>query len=448
MTTTMRPARPTPGRARDYHFPKVERGTLSNGIRLVVAPVRRLPIVTVLVITDAGALWDAPGKEGTAQLTARLLLEGAGIFDAVELTEEFERIGATAESGADWDAGVLSVTATASHVEKVFALVSDVSRRPQFRIREVERLKGERLSDIIQQLAEPRGLADESFEKALYADSARYSTSLGGSEASVKAVSMDDVIALHRARYAPSTTTIVVVGDTDGEAARKLAERHFGDWKHTPAGVIAKPDKAARDHRATHLIPKTAAPQSELRIGQVAMPRNNPDYFDIVVMNAILGGLFNSRINLNLREAHAFTYGAFSSYDWRKFSGPFVVSTAVKTEVTAPAITEVFHEITRMRSENVPASELQLATSYLDGVFPIRYETTSAVAAALANQVIYGLPESYFDDYRGHIRAVTAEGVRRAAEKHLDPDRMQVVVVGDPSVAEPLAKLGIGDFIR
>jgi zinc protease len=447
MSTAMRAPRPTPGPARAYHFPHVGRDTLANGVRLVVAPIRRLPIVTLLVITDAGALWDAPGKEGTAQLAARLLLEGAGDFEAVELTERFEKIGATAESGADWDAGVVSVTATASHLEHVFSLVSTVIRRPQFRVREVERLKSERLSDIIQLRAEPRGLADESFEAAVYAPSARYSRSLGGTENTVRGISVEDIFSLHQARYAPSTTTLVVAGDTDPETARTLADRFFGDWSQKPAGTPATADTAARDHRAIHLIEKAAAPQSELRIGQVALPRNNANYFDIVVMNAILGGLFNSRINLNLREAHAFTYGAFSSFDWRKFSGPFVVSTAVKTEVTAPAVVEVFREIDRMRNEPVPEAELQLATSYLDGVFPIRYETTAAVAAALANQIIYGLPESYFDDYRTRIRAVTADGVRRAAQTHLDPAAMQVVVVGDPSTAESLSKLGLGEFV-
>ena len=164
-------------------------------------------------------------------------------------------------------------------------------------------------------------------------------------------------------------------------------------------------------------------------------------------MNAILGGLFNSRINLNLREAHAYTYGAFSAFDWRRDAGPFVVSTAVRTDVTAAAITEVAAEIERMRREAVPQQELTLATSYLDGVFPIRYETTAAVAGALANQIIYGLPDDYFDTYRSHIARVTADSVQAAARKHLDPSRMQVVVVGDPSIADALKALGHGEFI-
>jgi zinc protease len=227
-----------------------------------------------------------------------------------------------------------------------------------------------------------------------------------------------------------------------------LATRHLDDW--TGASPAKRPavDMQARATRATHLVMKDDAAQTELRIGHVGAPRLHPDYFDIVVMNAILGGLFNSRINLNLREAHAYTYGAFSAFDWRRGTGPFVVSTAVKSEATADSIREILVETERIRSQPVPAEELSLATSYLDGVFPIRYETTAAVAGALANQVIYGLPDDYFDTYRTRIRGVTAESVRGAAQRHLDPSRLQAVVVGDPAVVrQPLEDLGFGPMI-
>jgi zinc protease len=162
-------------------------------------------------------------------------------------------------------------------------------------------------------------------------------------------------------------------------------------------------------------------------------------------MNAVLGGLFSSRINLNLREAHGYTYGAFSGFDWRRGAGPFVVDTAVKTAVTDAAAREILNEIERMRAAEVRPEELSLATSYLDGVFPIRYETTDAIAAALANLIIYGLPDDYFDRYREHVRAVTAADVLAAARAHLHPDRVQIVAVGDPAVVRgPLAALGVG----
>jgi predicted Zn-dependent peptidase len=177
----------------------------------------------------------------------------------------------------------------------------------------------------------------------------------------------------------------------------------------------------------------------------VGLPRAHPDYFSVVVMNAVLGGLFSSRINLNLREAHAYTYGAHSGFDWRRAAGPFAVSTAVKTEVTSAALREILLEIDRMRATEVSQDELELATKYLAGVFPIRYETTDAVAGALAMAAVFGLDAGYFSAYRQHILAVTTADVLAAARSYLHPEQMQVLAVGDAiAIADPLAALGLG----
>jgi zinc protease len=174
----------------------------------------------------------------------------------------------------------------------------------------------------------------------------------------------------------------------------------------------------------------------------------HPEYFSIVVMNAILGGLFSSRINLNLREAHAYTYGAFSSFDWRRAAGPFIVSTAVRSDVTDAAVREILLEIDKLRESGVTDAELTLATSYLDGVFPIRFESTTAIANALASLVSYGLPDDYFDTYRSKVRSVTADHVLEAARAHLRPDELQIVAVGDPAaIREPLEQLKVGSVL-
>jgi zinc protease len=164
-------------------------------------------------------------------------------------------------------------------------------------------------------------------------------------------------------------------------------------------------------------------------------------------MNAVLGGLFSSRINLNLREAHGYTYGASSYFDWRRQSGPFVISTAVQSEVTAAAISETLKEIDGMREREISEDELTLATSYLEGVFPIRYETTSAIAGALANMVTFGLPEDYYDTYRQKIAAVTTGDVLEAARKYVRPEELQVVVVGNPDlIREGIEALPVGSL--
>jgi zinc protease len=439
--------RPEPGEPRPYHFPDFERRSLSNGLRLVIAPVHKLPIVTLLAIIDAGAVADPADQDGIALLTARLLTEGTARLDGAQLSERMERLGASFDAHADWDVAIARVTAMTDHASEALGILAEVLRSPAFPEREVERLKAERTAEILQQRAEPRGLADEGFSRVVYATGSRYALPDGGRAKSVQAMTADDVRAYYESRYRPGGVTLVIVGDIGADAAERMAERALVDWKGeapAPAGTI---DAPASSERLIHLIPKADAPQSELRVGHPGVSRSHPDYFPLVVMNAILGGLFSSRINLNLREEHGYTYGAFSGFAWRRQAGPFLIETAVKSEVTDAAVREILHEVERMRSTDVTPEELSLATSYLGGVFPIRYESTDAIASALAGSIVHGLPDDWFDAYRTRIASVTASDVRRVAEAHLRPDQMQVVCVGDASVVrEPLAALGVGEI--
>ena len=439
------PARPAPGAPRPYHFPSFERRALPNGLSLLVAPVHKLPVVTVVAVVDAGAVCDPAAKEGVAQLTARAMLEGAAGVGGAELVERFERLGTALDASADWDGAIFRLNVMSSRLQEALSLFGGVLTTPDFPEGEVERLRAERLAEILQQRAEPRGLADEMLDRFVYAEESRYAKPEGGSEASVKGLTRGDLQRFYMERYAPASTTLVVAGDVTTDDAERLAAEALGGWTGPQPPRVAAVDRAARPVRAVHVVSKADAPQSELRVGQVGLPRLHPDFFPAVVMNALLGGLFSSRINLNLREAHAYTYGAHSEFAWRRQAGPWLVATAVKSDVTADAAREVMHEIDRVRGEPVSADELSLATSYLDGVFPIRYETAGAIAAALANLVIYGLPEDYFDRYRERVRSVTAEQVQAAARQYLSPEAMQLVIVGDPAVVRPaMEALGVG----
>ena len=196
-----------------------------------------------------------------------------------------------------------------------------------------------------------------------------------------------------------------------------------------------------------HFVPKADAAQSEIRIGHTGPARNHPDYYALTVLNAILGGLFGSRINLNLREAHGYTYGAFSGFAWRREGSAFCVSTAVRSDATASALKEIRSEITRIQEEPVSASELSLALEHLEGVFPLRFETTEALAAALTTQRNFGLSEAYFDEYRNQIRGVSIDDVQRAAQVHLRPDDLRTVIVGNPALREELTALTSGEVV-
>lgn len=436
--------RPSPAAVRPYQFPRVERYSLGNGLKLLVVPMHRLPIVTVMALVDVGASADPRGDEGLAALTARTLDEGSGGLDGAELTERFESLGTSFEASADWDSTVARVTVTPQRLDAAVSLFAQVLRDPSFPPSDVERKRDERIDDLAQALAEPRGLADMRFTGLLYAG-ARYGIPAGGNATSVARLRPEHLRAFHAAHYGPRTTTLLVVGDLDVEAARRLAETHFGDWQGTavPATDV-RADVAAAGRRAV-IVHKPDAPQTELRIGHVGIPRGHPDHLEVVVMNAILGGLFSSRINLNLREKHAFTYGASSGYDWRRGAGPFVVSTAVKTEVTARAVEEIQREIAAMRAAPPTPDELSLATDYLAGVFPIRFESTAAVAGALAGAVVHGLGDEWFREYRDRVQAVTREDVHRVAQAHLDPERLLLLAVGDASAIEaPLRALESG----
>jgi zinc protease len=445
LTATAARPRPLPTAPRAYAFPRFERRALTNGLQLVIAPVSKLPMATVLALVDAGAVADPPGQEGLALLTAHALAEGAGGRDGAALAEYAERLGTAIDASADWDAALVRLTVLTARLPDAIALLGDVLMAPELPEREVERLKAERLAELLQLRAEPRGLADETLDRVVYAPSARYAWPAGGTETSVPALFRSDVAAFYGRRYHPGAVTLVVAGDVDPAAVERLAETALGRWRGVPQGEIPAPDWAAAAGHQIHLVAKPGAPQSELRLGHVGLPRAHPDYFRVLVMNAILGGLFSSRINLNLREAHGYTYGARSTFDWRRWSGPFSIDTAVQREVTDAAVREILHEIDRMRDTEVPATELSLATSYLDGVFPIRYETTAAIATALANLVLYGLPPDYYDGYRAAVREITAGEVLAAARTHLHPERLQIVVVGDvPAVRASLERLAFG----
>jgi len=439
--------RPAPGPAREYHFPRFERRRLPNGLRLIVATVAKLPVVTVLMVTEAGAVSEPRGDEGVAELAARALLEGSAGRSGIEITERLERLGASIEVSAGWDVSIASATVLKTKLGEAFRLFAQVIGEPVFPEREIERLKSERLAELLQTRTEPRTLASDMFSRFLYESESRYALPEGGSEATVSTISRAKILKFYENRFQAGGTTIVFAGDVTADQAEDLVNRTLGGWSRSTPDPVSPLVGAARSDRAIHIIAKDDAPQSELRVGHIGIPRAHPDFYDALVMNAVLGGLFSSRINLNLRETHGYTYGASSMFDWRRHAGPFVVSTAVHSDVTDAAVREILLEIDRIRTDAIPEDELTLATSFLEGVFPIKYETTSAIAHALANLVIYDLPDDYFEAYRRRISEITPARVLGVARRHLLPEQLQVVVVGDPSaIQQPLERLRSGSI--
>lgn len=443
----MTATRPVPSTPRDFEFPHFERSALPNGMKIIVAPSHRLPVVTAILVMDGGAMSEAVSTEGASDIVVRALLEGSRDKTSDELVMSLERLGTSISSSADWESTILKITVLSPNLEEAMCLMGETVMQPRFEEQAVRRIRAERLSEIIQTRSEPRILADEMFSAKLYDASSRYSVPVAGTEASVAALEAEHVREYHARMYQPGMATLILVGDITSENAGKIVARVFKDWAGTPShsqsqGLVRRSDLSER----IHVIGRSGAQQSELRMGHLGVPRSAPDYFPIVVMNAVLGGLFSSRINLNLREVHGYTYGASSYFDWRRGVGPFVVSSAVQSEATGAAITEVLNEVRQIRDDEISDDELTLATSYLAGVFPIRYETTEAVASGLASLVIFNLPDKYFSSYRENILSVTSAQVREAAQKYLRPDAIDIVVVGSPELVEPqLRALGLGE---
>lgn len=437
--------RPMPGPTRPYAFPHTERHVLGNGLVVHVTRLERLPVATALLMSDAGAECDAVEGAGVAALTADALAEGTQRRDAVALTDAFERLGGVLATGVSWTYAECSTTVLASRLPDALQLLAEVACEPAFPEGEVRRLREERLAELLQQRTEPRGLADDMFARFTFARESRYACAEGGDEQTVGGITRESLVAHHARFIVPGRSALIVAGDVDATQVVQLAESAFGGWRVAGAQPPEIAVAPAHGTRGVHLVAKADAPQSELRIGHLSVPRTHPDFHALAVMNAILGGLFNSRINLNLRERNAYTYGAFSSFDWRRRASAFEASTAVRSDVTAAATREILDEIDRMRSERVSVSELSLAVDYLTGVFPIRFETTAAIADALAMREGFGLPADYYDTYRTRIAAVSADDVLRVAQAHLDPARLQVVAVGDPAaVRESMAALDVG----
>ena len=398
-----------------------------------------------MAVTDSGSTSDPEKREGTASLTAKLLVEGTGQRSGSELADKLEGLGTALDTGADWDSSIARITFLSEQLDDVIEILGEVILGPTFPERELQRLKSERIADLLQIESEPRALADEAFEAFLYSPESRFAIPGGGSKQTVGEIDRTDIANFYAGAYTPGATTFIAAGDVSFDQVREKLSRRFANWGERGSERVMRGNTFAASRRRLRIVDRPGAPQSELRVGHAGIPRKHPDFFPTLVMNAVLGGLFGSRINLNLREAHGYTYGASSYFDWRKDTGPFVISTAVQTEVTAAALKEILLEIDRMRETAASASELSLARDYLDGVFPIRYETTTAVAAALANMAIYDLPPNYFDMYRANIQAISAEQVLEAARTHLKPEKLQTLIVGDASVIrDSVGELNLG----
>ncbi len=439
--------RPTPGLPRPYEFPTVSTEQLGNGLSVLVADLPGRPLASASVVLPVGAVDEADDEGGAAVLAARALTEGTERYDAVALTEASERLGASLHAEAGWDATTVSVDVPSARLRPALELLGEVLLHPTFPASEVERLRDERLNDLLQAQADPRRRADEAFIDTIYAPEAPYHRPSGGTRETVETLDAGVLRRAYSRTTDPSRATLVVAGDLGGQDVVAMARDLFETWAapdHPRRGGPIVDTEAAAGRRI-RVVHRPGAVQTEIRIGHPGVPRRIPDFHAVSVMSAILGGLFNSRLNMQLREAKGYTYGASAGYDLRRGAGPFSARAAVNTEVTVPAVLDTMAELERMRDAPVEARELAAARDFLVGVFPLRFETPGAVAGALSGLAVHGLPLEELIGYRARIEAVEIDDVSAAARAHIRLDRAAIVLVGDADAfAADLESAGLG----
>jgi predicted Zn-dependent peptidase len=435
---------PTPGPTRLARFPAIEKSTLANGLRVWTIHHPSVAVVTAMLMIRCGAADDPSGKEGLAALTLDMMDEGSDARSAIEIHEALARLGAQLDSDIGADAAVLTITTLSRFTAPVLTLLADIAARPSLREEDFERVRQLRQHRLKQLRDMPGVVADRAFVRLLYGQHPYGHTPLG-SEQALAALTIDEVRAFHQTMMRPADATLVVAGDCRHAEVSRLAEAAFEGWHGAPPGAESAASPATAAPRL-NVIPRAGAPQSELRIGHVGVARNTPDYHALVAANMVLGGQFVSRINLNLREEKGLTYGARTSFDFRRLPGPFSLQVSVQTAGTAAAIHESLDEIAAIRGARpVSADELALGVAALTRGYARNFETADQVARAATQLALYDLPDDYFAEFVPRVERITADDVTRVSSQYLDPNRLITLIVGDyEAIAADLTQLNLG----
>lgn len=427
-------------------LPLIEKFELSNGLQVVLMEKHNVPLVQLNVIVKSGAVDDPEGKEGLANITLDMMDEGAAGMDALELADAIDFLGAEISTRAGMHTSEITLHTPLSKFDESLKLLADILFEPAFPENELERLKKQRLTEIIQWHDNPYSIASIVFRKTLYGEVHPYGRATIGDESSIKGFTTDDIKNFYSEYFKASNAFVIVVGDVTKERLGPQLEETFGSWKK---GEVKQPEfENARQvpERNVYLVDKPDAAQSVIYIGRIGVSRNTEDYYPILVMNTILGGSFSSRLNQNLREEHGYTYSAGTSFSFRPEPGPFYAASAVQTEVTDKSLIEFFKELDGILKP-IPEEEVKKAKNYVALRFPGNFQTVSHIANELEEMVIYNLSEDYFDNYISNILSVTKDDVERVAKKYIVPDKMAVIVVGDQEkIEQGIKDLNLGNI--
>ncbi len=432
-----RPPDPLP--MRELQFPPFAEFELGNGLRVVVVPSEKQPVVTMRLSVMAGSLYDPAGKSGMADLVAGLLTKGAGSRTAESFAEEIERVGGSLNASAGPDVLTVEAAVLANDRELAMSLMADALLRPTFPVDEVELLRTQTLSGLALARSQPDAIAGRIFARAVYGE---HPYGRRADEASVRAITRQDLVDFHAARMRPAQALLVMAGAIDSAEALRLAEQAFGAWSGRGAAAPLARPAPQRARTEIVLVHRPGSVQSNIIVGNTTWMPTDTRGYALAVANQILGGASDARLFQILREQRGWTYGAYSDISRARGIGTFTATAEVRTEVTDSALVELMRQVRRMGSEPVPATEFERQRQTMVGRFPLQVETPGQVAAQLANARLLGLPVDYVQTYRQRIAAVTPEQAQAAARSGMRADAALIVVVGDgPALRERLARI-------
>lgn len=435
---------PHPGPISKISLPSPKSFKLDNGLTVYLAERHQLPVVAMSMVTLAGAEHNPLDQSGLSSFTADMLDEGTKNRSTLQIAEELDQLGARLHSSGSLDANFIGLGTLKKTLTPSLEVFADVALNPAFDEKELDRVRNERITSIKQDKDNPSILARRALRRTLYGTKSPYGYETDGTIESNQKVTRDDLSQFFKSYYTPSNSALAIAGDVTEAEARALAEKYFGKW----TGPSVKDAKLPVDNslkRAIYIVNKPNAPQTVVRIAGLGIARSSPDYASVEVANNGLGGMFSSRLNMNVREKHGYTYGAFSSFDSRRGIGPFVAGASLKTDVTAAGVTEFFKEIEGMSTNLMSDAELKMAKDNWALSLPGMFETSPSVAGTIAGLFVYDLPNNYYEKLPGEIYAVTPKEVEAVSKKYFKPEEMVVVAVGDKAKIKPeLEKLNLG----
>jgi zinc protease len=413
---------------------------LANGLTVLLAERKGLPVVAATLVVRTGSDANPPDMPGLANFTAAMLDEGTSTRNALQIADEVAQYGATLGTASTMDSSSVVARSLTKNFGPVLVVMADVAQRPSFPQEEIDRQRASRLATLVQQRENPSIVAQRALYASLYGPKHPYGYMEIGTEASNKAVTGAAMQAFWKQNFVPNNAALIVAGGITEAELKPLVEKAFGAWQ---PGTPAKPALGAPETTSAKLVivDKPGAPQTQLWVGAIGAPRATPDYAALQVANNVFGGLFSSRLNMNLREDKGYSYGAFSAFLFRKAAGPFIAGAGVKTDVTAESVREMLKEAAAMAAPPKP-QELTLAKDSIVRSLPGDFETSQNAAGSLANIYIYDLGLDYYSKYPATIEAVNAAAAEAVAKKYMDPGRLIVVAVGDRAKIEPaIAKI-------